>query len=622
MEDLIIRHDCLEAATPEANDIVQPVMEDVDTKESFQRQPDKGEENTESPAEEELVVEGRVTGSRDGQQSHQDDDPTKLSSTPPRIFQPQGSITERRASNGSGKDQQSTPVETVDTKDKELPNNEVPITPREGGKPDEEADKSNTKRSVEMFQRHNHVMKRLVEVSRDLVWEFLPSHGSALVHQVTKRFWASLDNILRQLKWSVVDSGETTRWTFQVEDFIDKLLELKKLTHELHCLVATPSHKQGVIDDNLSLPTNLVFSFEEILAMYMMMAKEMSMTNRVGSHPMRYRKIENIHHRRDNAFQNARRFLEESRADIILLGTTPRNVDILSLNAIGPEFLAGALAVSTQNRPLLPGTSTGALEVYQQYMSKLRYQAGRRPQRRIFLDIHSLEDELEALGKLVTSQETVLANYRDLLSPYSYRITSTTRHALFDSESRYINAQLTRLRLRSQEIQALRDQATILKDQVKQIIEILEEGHGKAIRVFTIVTLFFLPLSFTSSFFGMNTTDIRDTKNDQRIFWTVSIPITAGVLALAFIYGYMGDEIHDCISLAFNSMRVKLEKQPGSKKQGMRAETWFSTTSAIEDGGVEKSKENIIGSWLHRRDRVKWRQTAQEERAKEYITEV
>lgn len=290
------------------------------------------------------------------------------------------------------------------------------------------------------------------------------------------------------------DSRDWSSFIPEVESFVDQLLDLKKLTHELHCLVATPSHKKGVVDDELSLPTNLVFSFEEILAMYMMMAKEMSMMNKVGSHLTRYRKIGNIRYRRDNAFQNARRFLEESRADIILLGTTPRNVDILSLNAIGPEFLAGALAVSTQNRPLLPGTTTGALEVYQQYMSKLRYQAGRRPQRRIFLDIHSLEDELEALAKLVTSQETVLDNYRDLLSPYSYRITSTTRHALFDSESRYINAQLTRLRLRSREIQALRDQATILKDQVKQIIEILEEGHGKAIRVFTIVTLFFLPL--------------------------------------------------------------------------------------------------------------------------------
>ncbi|KAM0415767.1 hypothetical protein ACHAPT_013272 [Fusarium lateritium] len=234
----------------------------------------------------------------------------------------------------------------------------------------------------------------------------------------------------------------------------------------------------------------------------------------------------------------------------MVLGTRRRIFDVLDLEANGPEFFIAALAISLQNRPILPYISTGAVEVYQKDMSRLRYQANRRPQRHIFLDIHSLQDELKALVKVVSSQETTLRNYRDLLSPNSYRITNSTRQGLFDVEARYIDAQMIRLAARRQEIVVLQEKAAIVKEQVRQTIEILEEGHGKAIRVFTIVTLFFLPLSFTSSFFGMNTTDIRDTAYDQRIFWSLSIPVTIGILTLAYLYGYKGDVVQDSMSKA------------------------------------------------------------------------
>jgi hypothetical protein len=45
----------------------------------------------------------------------------------------------------------------------------------------------------------------------------------------------------------------------------------------------------------------------------------------------------------------------------------------------------------------------------------------------------------------------------------------------------------------------------------------------------------------------MNTVDIRDIEADQRLYWTISIPVTIAVLALAFVYGYKGDEIGDWI---------------------------------------------------------------------------
>lgn len=38
-------------------------------------------------------------------------------------------------------------------------------------------------------------------------------------------------------------------------------------------------------------------------------------------------------------------------------------------------------------------------------------------------------------------------------------------------------------------------------------------------QLFIIVTIIFLPLSFVSSFFGMNTSDIRNINDSQKVFW-------------------------------------------------------------------------------------------------------
>ena len=65
-------------------------------------------------------------------------------------------------------------------------------------------------------------------------------------------------------------------------------------------------------------------------------------------------------------------------------------------------------------------------------------------------------------------------------------------------------------------------------EQTLTSLEIKDDDHGKAILVFTIVTLVFLPLSFVSSFFGMNTIDIREQTTSQTVFWVVAVPVTVG----------------------------------------------------------------------------------------------
>lgn len=66
-------------------------------------------------------------------------------------------------------------------------------------------------------------------------------------------------------------------------------------------------------------------------------------------------------------------------------------------------------------------------------------------------------------------------------------------------------------------------------------IESNKDRQEAAILVFTIVTIIFLPLSFVSSFLGMNTTDIRNMDTHQWLFWACAIPLTTVVVGLSLL---------------------------------------------------------------------------------------
>jgi Mg2+ and Co2+ transporter CorA len=71
----------------------------------------------------------------------------------------------------------------------------------------------------------------------------------------------------------------------------------------------------------------------------------------------------------------------------------------------------------------------------------------------------------------------------------------------------------------------------------------IQEDHGKAILIFTIVSITFLPLSFVTSYLGMNTADIRDMSLKQNIFWEIAIPFTAVVVTLVLMVSYNAGRI-------------------------------------------------------------------------------
>jgi Mg2+ and Co2+ transporter CorA len=62
------------------------------------------------------------------------------------------------------------------------------------------------------------------------------------------------------------------------------------------------------------------------------------------------------------------------------------------------------------------------------------------------------------------------------------------------------------------------------------------------------VSTIFLPLSFVSSYLGMNTVDIRDMERDQGLFWQAALPLTVVVIALVLLGAYNAGRILSWVS--------------------------------------------------------------------------
>lgn len=88
----------------------------------------------------------------------------------------------------------------------------------------------------------------------------------------------------------------------------------------------------------------------------------------------------------------------------------------------------------------------------------------------------------------------------------------------------------------------------LLERKARYRIDVLEEDNSKAIFVFTVVTAIFLPLSFFTSYLGMNTADIRNMNRSQSLFWIVAAPVTVVVLGLAVLASYKGDAAREWFS--------------------------------------------------------------------------
>ncbi|KAF5636785.1 mg2+ transporter [Fusarium tjaetaba] len=276
--------------------------------------------------------------------------------------------------------------------------------------------------------------------------------------------------------------------------------------------------------------------------------------------------------------------LEDARRDVMMTSETQTDTDRLTISPIGLEFLLITLLRNLHDHPIHPETDQ-KLDVVRYCRDKstaLRFAAVRDPRRRRFLEISALEEEMEALRIVFEVQTRTVKAFAQVLSPDFFPKDTTDRADL--GNRKYILAE------DGKTLEILQRILNATRHDMKQMIEVLDEGHGKAIRVFTFVTLFFLPLSFVTSFFGMNTTDVRELDRDQRVFWSSAVPLTLAVSSLALVFGYRWDTVTALFFKAFkirDSSRVyeELEKdlisQLGAENAGTSCKTDLSAASKL-----------------------------------------
>ena len=117
-----------------------------------------------------------------------------------------------------------------------------------------------------------------------------------------------------------------------------------------------------------------------------------------------------------------------------------------------------------------------------------------------------------------------MSNYTAVVDPATYETLRASRSARYAYEQPLLDSSMTALTDVQEDYAELRERCKPLAESTKQSAEINEEDHGKAILVFTVVTIVFLPLSFVTSYLGMNTTDIRNMGSTQTLFWEIAVP--------------------------------------------------------------------------------------------------
>ncbi|KAH8725894.1 hypothetical protein GQ44DRAFT_652078 [Phaeosphaeriaceae sp. PMI808] len=228
--------------------------------------------------------------------------------------------------------------------------------------------------------------------------------------------------------------------------------------------------------------------------------------------------------------------------NMVMPEALPDSMQDLSL---GPEYICSWLMRRLLVKPLEKQSTVG--DMYREYLSTVQFQVNHRPGKRLIRSINLLQEELHILTEVNTWQMKLVQNYMRVLDDSTYAKKIPSRSAMFPYERMLLHSCLDSLTLASEEYNELIRRCGPLSDRTKQSLEINEEDHGKAIMVFTIVTIIFLPLSFVTSYLGMNTSDIRDMASKQSLFWIISIPLTIVTMGSALFISYNGDRMRDAI---------------------------------------------------------------------------
>ncbi|KAI5367219.1 Putative Mg2+ transporter protein, CorA-like/Zinc transport protein ZntB [Septoria linicola] len=242
-------------------------------------------------------------------------------------------------------------------------------------------------------------------------------------------------------------------------------------------------------------------------------------------------------------------------------------------------------AVGMLHRNFWPDLYMCLSDRYAGHLGHLQYRLHRAPSTKLVMDLIACQEELniviqiteqqlETIGDLQATLETadgcevqrqtspVSRNTRDYDEYDEHDLTkrtvsrrSTYRQLSTSVLSDPVAQLLDNLERELADLRDLRDNTDRLVTRTIQLVNIRLEDHGKAILVFTVVTIVFLPLNFVSSFFGMNFSDIRDMETTQWLFWAVAVAVTISVVASSVFLAFSGGPLLEKFHMWRNTRR-------------------------------------------------------------------
>lgn len=237
-------------------------------------------------------------------------------------------------------------------------------------------------------------------------------------------------------------------------------------------------------------------------------------------------------------------------------------------------------------RPLMWNMSI--LELYRDYLSALRFKASRKPSKLVLRELYLLDEEIEVVASVYMQQHRAEYKLWKVLGVDEIELRREGRDEYVENLFSQFRKELERA------TKALRHN-----------IEITEEGNSKAILIFTLVTIIFLPLSFVASVFGMNTSDIRDMNSDQTLFWAIALPVTGTIGTISLIAAYRHTDIVEGIqkfkdNFAMKRHRYSHHRRPWNRNKHRTDEERAYDSNSAAIGTLKRPFDSQRSDpWLH-----------------------
>ncbi|KAG8534324.1 uncharacterized protein KY384_001168 [Bacidia gigantensis] len=327
--------------------------------------------------------------------------------------------------------------------------------------------------------------------------------------EILKKYWGAV--------WKVLIIAEAAN---DLNDLEARLWSFLKLIQSMLLGVRTVDRQHKV---HYQMPRALPTAFRHLVMVFVTAQARLKSRGRP----------ENIMHCQmfEKSLAECGQCLLEGRNQLILMVHTDDYRERAGYEAIDSTALLSTMMRNLMERSLTKD-KLHITELYSEYTTKIQSLVRHSASVSVYTDIELLTEELDAIKSILSQQTATLSDFKYALQ--SYEGTSELVDVVLDR-------MLTQLRMQGEDFKELSRQAELARHRAAQSISLKAESNNKAILVFTTVTIIFLPLSFVTSFFGMNTVDMRNINSSQGLFWATGLPLTLFVLGAAWVVAYHGE---------------------------------------------------------------------------------